>query len=643
MIRKYIFALGALVASRCGAHAAPLDLYGKLPSIEQAEVSPSGKLVAYIITDGENRKIFVQSVPDLKPVTSAAAGATKLRDLTWVGDQHLILTTSTSRQPQDVLAPRLEWSIAFDLDLQQHRVRPLLHNIKGAEEAMNTIHGTPEPRVIDGKPFVFVRGEHFVSSLGQAGLFRVDLASHVATLVEPGRGRGISDWVVGPDGAVVAQDNYDDKSGQWSLMLRTGHSSWRAVQSLSAPIDTPSLMGLGRDGKSVLLFIDDDKLGSGWRELSIVTGAWGDLLPSTKAESAIHDPATGQLIGTYALVGDTPQYDFFDAHDAAVWRAVSKAFPGDLVTRSSWSEDRKKIVVRVDSAKEGPAYALVDLTTGKAIWLGAEYADLKPQDISPVKPVSYKAADGLEITGYLTIPQDRARQGLPLVVLVHGGPAARDEPGFDWEAQAIASRGYAVLQVNYRGSSGFGPGFYNAGFGEFGRKMQTDLSDGVRHLAREGTIDPKRVCIVGGSYGGYAALAGATLDRGVYRCAVSYAGPSDLRSQFSDSREKGGEDALRYWERYVGAKDLKDPVLAQISPAAHADQAEIPILLIHGRDDTVVTIAQSRRMAAALRRAGKPVEVVELPGEDHWLSRGETRQKMLAATVAFLERNNPPQ
>jgi dipeptidyl aminopeptidase/acylaminoacyl peptidase len=262
--------------------------------------------------------------------------------------------------------------------------------------------------------------------------------------------------------------------------------------------------------------------------------------------------------------------------------------------------------------------------------------------VSEVKPIKYKAADGLEITGYLTLPRGRDAKNLPLIVLPHGGPAVRDAPGFDWWAQALASRGYAVLQPNYRGSLGFGAAFYQAGFGEFGRKMQTDLSDGVRDLARQGVIDPKRVCIVGGSYGGYAALAGASLEHGVYRCAVSVAGVSDLRSQILDSRRKGGRDALRYWQRFIGAKDLQDPVLDAVSPAAHAAAADIPILLIHGRDDTVVTIWQSRKMADALRAAGKPVEFIELKGEDHWLSRGESRLAMLQATVDFLERNNPP-
>jgi dipeptidyl aminopeptidase/acylaminoacyl peptidase len=168
--------------------------------------------------------------------------------------------------------------------------------------------------------------------------------------------------------------------------------------------------------------------------------------------------------------------------------------------------------------------------------------------------------------------------------------------------------------------------------------MQTDLSDGVRHLVSQGTIDPKRVCIVGASYGGYAALAGATLDTGVYRCAVSVAGPSDLERMVDKSDRMG----RRYWTRFMGAKSADDPILAAISPAEHADRATIPILMIHGRDDTVVPLEQSRIMADALKKAGKPFELVVMEGEDHWLSRGETRREMLSATMAFVEKHNPP-
>ena len=173
--------------------------------------------------------------------------------------------------------------------------------------------------------------------------------------------------------------------------------------------------------------------------------------------------------------------------------------------------------------------------------------------------------------------------------------------------------------------------------------MQSDLSDGVRALAAKGIVDPKRVCIVGASYGGYAALAGVTLEQGVYRCAVAVAGVSDLH-KFIGGRyvDASRSSSVRYWDRFVGAKDPSDPVLDQISPAKHADKVSVPVLLIHGRDDVVVPIEQSERMAAALKAANKPVQFVILPSEDHWLSREETRVQMLQSTVTFLEANNPP-
>ena len=175
--------------------------------------------------------------------------------------------------------------------------------------------------------------------------------------------------------------------------------------------------------------------------------------------------------------------------------------------------------------------------------------------------------------------------------------------------------------------------------------MQTDLSDGVRYLAEDGTIDPKRVCIVGGSYGGYAALAGATLDPGVYRCAVSVAGPADLRRMLKWTNEQSGRSdnlSQRYWDRFMGVSGPADPALQSISPIEHLAAVTAPILLIHGRDDTVVPYEQSEVMASALKRAGKAVEFVTLNHEDHWLSRSATRLQMLEATVAFLRTNNPP-
>jgi dipeptidyl aminopeptidase/acylaminoacyl peptidase len=221
----------------------------------------------------------------------------------------------------------------------------------------------------------------------------------------------------------------------------------------------------------------------------------------------------------------------------------------------------------------------------------------------------------------------------------HGGPEARDYPAFDWWAQAFASQGYAVFQPNFRGSDGYGVKFRDAGFGEWGRKMQTDVSDGVAELAHEGLVDPKRACIVGASYGGYAALAGVLLQHGFYRCAVAVAGVSDLSAMINYVHDQEGDEpgsGVRYWRAFMGAH------ADEVSPIRKASSADAPILLVHGKDDTVVPFSQSQAMAAALKAAGKPVDLVVMPGEDHWLSREETRTTMLKASVAFVEKYDPP-
>ncbi len=258
--------------------------------------------------------------------------------------------------------------------------------------------------------------------------------------------------------------------------------------------------------------------------------------------------------------------------------------------------------------------------------------------------VAWKAADGLDLHGVLTLPPGRPPHGLPLVVLPHGGPEARDYPDFDWLAQAFAARGYAVFQPNFRGSDGYGSEFRDAGFKQWGRKMQTDISDGVADLAKQGLVDPKRACIVGASYGGYASLAGVTVQQGLYRCAVADAPVADLSDFLAYAGERAGyyTGATRYWNAYMGSTSERDPSLRAISPVQLADRADAPILLIHGKDDTVVPISQSQAMLAALKAAGKPAQMVTMPDEDHWLSREQTRISMLTAAVAFVEKYDPP-
>ena len=233
-------------------------------------------------------------------------------------------------------------------------------------------------------------------------------------------------------------------------------------------------------------------------------------------------------------------------------------------------------------------------------------------------------------------------RNLPLVVLVHGGPHnVRDTMDFDWWASFLASRGYAVLQPNYRGSGGYGAAWEDAGRRQWGGLMQSDVADGVAAIIRAGVADASRICIVGASYGGYAALAGATLTPDRYRCAVSVAGVSDLNQMLVDATSEGRRDGFTsdWWTASIGNRSEDREAIRAVSPVNLANRVQIPILLLHGTEDTVVPIQHSRRMQAALQSAGKNVRFVELRGDDHWLSDPQTRIQMLTEIEGFLAQN----
>ncbi|WP_337186475.1 S9 family peptidase [Phenylobacterium sp.] len=637
---RSILALAACVAAGLlgapPAAAAPLEAYGRLPSIESVVISPSGHAVAMVATNGEQRIIVVQDLATKASLLNGYTGDEKVRGVQWADDRRLILMSSRTSTSFEIRNGNREWFFGSLVDVPAKKMTPMMRNSKSD---FQMIFGMPAARTRAGKTVVFPEAIMVSGDRGRISLFGIDLDNGTNRLVSEGA-PDTRNWLVDTDGEVLAREQYNSGTGLWVLQLRRG-GLWTDAVRVSAPLDPPRMLGMGRDKDSVIYGIRADDGRFEWREVRRDGNDPGAPIPVGPAQSSIR-ARDGLLLGYYNLVGDEDVYTFFDPEDQRVWRAVTAAYPGQRVILQDWTADRRKIVVLVESPSEAPAFALVDLETRSARWLGEQFASLKAHDISERKPFRFKAADGLDIPGYLTLPRGREPKGLPLIVFPHGGPAVRDTPDFDWWAQGMASRGYAVLQVNYRGSDGLGSRHLEAGYGEWGRKMQTDLSDGVRRLAALGVIDPARVCIVGASYGGYAALAGATLDQGVYRCAVSVGGVSDLSGLIGFSAGRSGPAATRYWTRFIGAERRDDPVIAQYSPLHFASAADSPILLIHGKDDTVVPADQSQRMAEALRKAGKPHELILQKGADHWLSRGETRLETLTATMAFVEKHNPP-
>lgn len=644
IIKGAALAVALLFAAAAPVHAqgVPLEVYGALPALELVEPSPDGDRVALVTVAGADRALVIIDLRTSQLLGRIEVGLAKVRDLTWIGDGALMITTTTTQSVLDDGGRRGELALGQIYDIERRRLVSVLNNASGVAPILAGpafVGNTP-----DG-PAAFVQAYSFRDR--HLNLYRLDSSTgrprEAALLTE-----NVNDVVLDAAGGLVARSTYDEVSGRWALAFagaRPGVEVWEAT----ALLDPPALMGLGRDGRSVVVSTPaaDDDGANGDVLFEVDPAGTRTPLPFERHPAfLLFHPATRVLIGGGFERDSTVDYVFFDPVAAQAWTDASAAFGDRRPRLVSWSADLQTVLIRTEGPGDAGSYHVVDLEQRSMNTLGQTYPAIPAEQVAPVRSIAYAAADGLEINGYLTTPPGVTDpRGLPLVVLAHGGPAARDRMGFDWWAQALASRGYAVLQANFRGSTGYGGDFVEAGYGEWGRKMQTDLSDGVRWLAEQGLIDRDKVCIVGASYGGYAALAGPTLDHGVYRCAVSVAGVSDLRRMVElearDGRRRNNE-SVRYWNRFMGADGPGDRSLDARSPARLAAGADAPILLIHGRDDTVVPIEQSRLMAQALRTAGKPVEFVELQGEDHWLSRADTRGRMLAETVRFLEQHNPP-
>jgi acetyl esterase/lipase len=622
---SWLFLVG--VHPRAADADTPLNVYGRLPSLEDWALSPDGTKAANVQTKGDDRYILIRTLPGGQLLGGSRVGDEKLRSIQWMDNDNLLIEISSTGG----YGWRHEWFQLLTYNVPKRK----LVGLRVGENAL-VVRGAPMIREVNGATTLFVSGE--ASSHGVTGwsLFRYNVADARMKVVRAPPGvKHATDGLVDAAGRVATVLEYNNDDKKWDLRVPK-EDRMHVAASGSATIDLPQLLGFSAAGDAIVVqFIENGD--SVWKPLLLKDESWGEPLGSFSGP--IVDRKSGRIIGAVGRA----DYVFFDNELQSRWNAVQYAFPNERVDLLSSSDDFSKILVRVFGPADGYVYALFDWHSHHTFILGKAYDGLT--SVAEVKAISYSAGDGLTIPAYLTLPRGKATVNLPLVVLPHGGPAAADTDRFHWWAQALAAQGYAVLQPNYRGSN-LGYRFMAAGYGEFGRKMQTDVSDGVRYLANRGMIDPKRVCIVGASYGGYAALTGITMQPEVYRCAVSVAGLSDLKRmlQWTNLQSGNVKDNIsqRYWDRFMGVTGPNDPALSAISPIEHVSAVQGPVLLIHGKDDSVVPYDQSDVMASALKRAGKSVEFVTLKHEDHWLSRSATRLQMLEATVAFLKVNNPP-
>jgi len=415
----------------------------------------------------------------------------------------------------------------------------------------------------------------------------------------------------------------NDANGAWEA-LKTPGKRYRPLAF--AHDDRQFLALLSQDGEPERLVRED--LASGER---VTLFDDHTATPSMLLYSADYTLPFGVMPG-----GGIPHPVYFDADgaDAQLHKLLSQQFPGSYVNFDSFSDDGKLLLFHVGSDRDPGSWYLFNKTSGKADLLFSSMEAIYPEDMAERRPVTLRARDGLALHGFLTMPAHAPGVKPPLVLLPHGGPhGVADDWFFDTDAQFLASRGYAVLQVNFRGSSGRGPAFRQAGFREWGGKIQDDLVDAVRWAIAQGEVDGARVCAYGASFGGYSALMLAARAPDLFRCAVGYAGVYDL-SQLARTEEARADKRMTHAiQREIG--DDKDE-LQRFSPAMQAARIKAPVLLVHGGKDKRAPLAQAEAMRAALVREGRPPEWFVAPNEGHGFYDTANRAEFYRRLEAFL-------
>jgi dipeptidyl aminopeptidase/acylaminoacyl peptidase len=336
--------------------------------------------------------------------------------------------------------------------------------------------------------------------------------------------------------------------------------------------------------------------------------------------------------------GIKPERYWFDANWARVQASVDAELPNRINTLSG--DPAGRVLISSYGDVDPGRWFLLDTVTMRMRELGAAQSRIDPKRMRPMETIRYTARDGLVVNAYLTRPARPADQPAPMVVLIHGGPNVRDRWEWNEEVQVLASYGYVVFQPQFRGSSGFGRRFQEAGYLQWGLAMQDDVTDGVNELIARKIADPARICIYGASYGGYAALWGVIKTPTLYQCGVSLAGVSDLEAMLSGSILDDSTALSReIWRARIGDLSKQRAQFAEVSPLKNAARVQVPLLIAHGEQDTRVLISQSKKMVAALEAAGKSVEWMPFPNEGHGLAWAEDRERFYAALLSFLQRN----
>jgi len=621
------------LASMAAPPPPPVEAYAGPAVISGINLSPDGRFVAYQSpVNGQSALVIAPLIPDpaTPPVVVPSDEDWSVIGYDWMNNERLIVTAMKVEKvngPERKVPARFTRMIAINRDGSNIRVlvqpnrRSLYRLVGGA----GILHYIDDQHVLVAYP---------MGTDPWPDIVKVNVYTGQATRVMRGR-NDIDSYIPDASGVIRIGMRYSDRTQTWTyLYRRSADEQFRTFKEVSLEKDPVfDVVGVAKDDPD-LIYVSSthatDK--AAIYEYNMATGQFGRMIHSDPDHDVTGLFSRRNEVKGIAYTQDMPVRIWFDPERQKLQERLDAAIPDSIEQIVEQTEDKRYTLLVSFHPSQPTAYYLFDAETRQMTFFADTFPKIPQEALGTRTRVDYAARDGLNIPAYLTLPPGRDPKNLPFIVMPHGGPIARDDLGFDTLSQFLASRGYAVLQPNFRGSDGYGDSFRRGGFQEWGGKMQQDVIDGVNWAVAQGIADPDRMCIVGWSYGGYAALIGAVQSSDLFKCAIATAPVSNLPRLY---RELSWSSFATDYNRgiFFGSDDAK---LREVSPAHQAHRVNIPVQIIHGDMDVQAFVQHGRDMEDALKDAGKSVEYIEIDNMDHSAVRTKEMVTVLSAWERFL-------
>jgi len=614
-----------------------LEHYFKKPQYAGFQLSPNGKMLAGLVPVEDRMNLAVINLESMKSLVVTTEREQDVNGFLWATDDRLLYyLDKDGSESLGIYAVNTDGSKARVLivpaGLQMRNGAAVIR----FTQVLNRLKKDP-------KNVLVINNQ---KSAAHPDVYKLDIMTGRLRVVQRNPG-DIDGWFVGWDGDVIGAVFTDDLySGFQMLNKETGEFE----EIVKARYDEPSFspVALTGDGENGYVSSRVNPDGTTRDKAAIFKYNFkkremGELVfehPVVDVAGASTSEKTRDIIAVGYAVGK-PVTVYVDERWKKIMKGINDALPGTINSMTSTDEAETLGIVAAYSSQQPPTYYIYDFEKRSLKFLADSRPCVKAEEMAEIKPVEFKARDGLTLHGYLTLPPGSDGKNLPTIVNPHGGPWARDGWGYNSEIQFLASRGYAVLQVNFRGSVGFGLEHYLASRKQWGQNMQNDVTDALQWAVDEGYSDPDRVCIYGASYGGYATMAGLTYTPDLYKCGINYVGVTDLPLLFKTAPDSWSS-GLKTMKELVGDPKKEKEFLQQWSPSNHADKIKVPVFMAYGRQDPRVNIKHAELMEKALKKNDVSYELMVKKNEGHGFRKQENIYDFYGRVETFLAENLNP-